>query len=213
MIGSLCSPIESIFGGWPLFVGDLNLCPQGLRAPPDPLHCHHIWSVPASLLVGAPGTATEQRYSTGDFMWGTTHARWAWQEQDSHLSWKYRKQSIPVEPCQPDPIIVMGESRKGNFIKDLREYLAPKTRRWYVKRGIPYRRGYLFHGPPGTGKSSLCIGAAGNVELKIYIINAYQNDVYCFRRILTPLAWQMRGKPATTTAKFESFRFLQYWML
>jgi chaperone BCS1 len=24
----------------------------------------------------------------------------------------------------------------------------------YVQRGIPYRRGYLLSGPPGTGKSA-----------------------------------------------------------
>jgi len=40
------------------------------------------------------------------------------------------------------------------------ELLADCTRflnseRWYAERGIPYRRGYLLHGPPGTGKTSL----------------------------------------------------------
>lgn len=25
---------------------------------------------------------------------------------------------------------------------------------WYLERGIPYRRGYLLHGPPGSGKTS-----------------------------------------------------------
>jgi chaperone BCS1 len=25
---------------------------------------------------------------------------------------------------------------------------------WYIDRGIPYRRGYLLHGPPGSGKTS-----------------------------------------------------------
>jgi ATP-dependent 26S proteasome regulatory subunit len=26
---------------------------------------------------------------------------------------------------------------------------------WYKCRGIPYKRGYLFHGSPGTGKTSM----------------------------------------------------------
>lgn len=32
---------------------------------------------------------------------------------------------------------------------------------WYLSRGIPYRRGYLLHGPPGCGKSSYIQALAG----------------------------------------------------
>ena len=41
----------------------------------------------------------------------------------------------------------------------------------YADRGIPYRRGYLFHGPPGTGKSSLAWAIAGVFGLDIYCIS------------------------------------------
>lgn len=35
---------------------------------------------------------------------------------------------------------------------DIQTFLSKHA--WYEKRGIPYRRGYLLHGPPGTGKTS-----------------------------------------------------------
>lgn len=36
----------------------------------------------------------------------------------------------------------------GEFIRnDIIEFL--KSSKWYQDRGIPYRRGYLFYGPPG----------------------------------------------------------------
>ena len=37
--------------------------------------------------------------------------------------------------------------------QDVLEWQAGKQ--WYSDRGIPYRRGYLLHGPPGGGKTSV----------------------------------------------------------
>jgi DNA polymerase III delta prime subunit len=42
---------------------------------------------------------------------------------------------------------------------------------WYAARGVPYRRGYLFHGPPGCGKTSFVTAAAGQLDCPIYILN------------------------------------------
>lgn len=42
---------------------------------------------------------------------------------------------------------------------------------WYRDRGIPYRRGYLLEGPPGTGKSSLIFALAGHFNRPVYVIN------------------------------------------
>lgn len=37
---------------------------------------------------------------------------------------------------------------------DLKRFLHPDTKKWYRRHGIPFLRQYLFHGPPGTGKTS-----------------------------------------------------------
>lgn len=42
------------------------------------------------------------------------------------------------------------------LIADARDFLASEV--WYAERGIPYRRGYLLHGVPGSGKTSLIHG-------------------------------------------------------
>jgi mitochondrial chaperone BCS1 len=38
-------------------------------------------------------------------------------------------------------------------------------------QGIPYRRGYLLYGPPGSGKSSFIQALAGTLEYNICILN------------------------------------------
>ena len=37
--------------------------------------------------------------------------------------------------------------------------------------GIPYRRGYLLHGPPGSGKTSFIQALAGELEYNLCILN------------------------------------------
>lgn len=37
--------------------------------------------------------------------------------------------------------------------------------------GIPYRRGYLLHGPPGSGKSSFIQALAGELNYDISLLN------------------------------------------
>src|SRR5260370_12305966 len=37
--------------------------------------------------------------------------------------------------------------------------------------GIPYRRGYLLHGPPGSGKTSFIQALAASLNFDIYLVN------------------------------------------
>lgn len=74
-------------------------------------------------------------------------------------------------PNRPFSTVILPQDMKKNIITDAGDYLDRNTRRWYANRGIPYRRGYLLHGPPGTGKSSLSLALAGYFRMKIYIVS------------------------------------------
>jgi chaperone BCS1 len=74
-------------------------------------------------------------------------------------------------PSRPMSTVSLDLKQKASIVMDVNEYLHPTTARWYAARGIPYRRGYLFHGPPGTGKTSLSFALAGIFGLNIYCIS------------------------------------------
>ncbi|CAK4034076.1 mitochondrial chaperone bcs1 [Lecanosticta acicola] len=74
-------------------------------------------------------------------------------------------------PSRPMETVILDSEQKKMIIKDMNEYLHPSSPKWYATRGIPYRRGYLFHGPPGTGKTSLSFALAGIFGLEIYAIS------------------------------------------
>jgi chaperone BCS1 len=43
--------------------------------------------------------------------------------------------------------------------------------RMFIIKGIPYRRGYLLHGPPGSGKTSFIQALAGSLGYDICLLN------------------------------------------
>ena len=55
------------------------------------------------------------------------------------------------------------------LINDARTFL--NSSKWYTERGIPYRRGYLLHGPPGCGKTSFTQVLAGALKLDMCMLS------------------------------------------
>jgi chaperone BCS1 len=76
-----------------------------------------------------------------------------------------------LRPRRPLETIHFDEATKSELVADLTNYLDKNTRSFYTARGIPYRRGYLLHGPPGTGKTSLSLALAGMFGLELYLLH------------------------------------------
>lgn len=65
--------------------------------------------------------------------------------------------------------IILHHGQIDRILSDLDWFLS--AREWYLERGIPYRRGYCFAGPPGTGKTSVVLALAGYLGRPICVLN------------------------------------------
>ena len=88
--------------------------------------------------------------------------------------------------------IILDDGIRELILEDARDFM--KSRQWYADRGtylillsmlrhltnlsgIPFRRGYLLYGAPGSGKTSIIHSLAGELGLDIYIISLSKNGL------------------------------------
>jgi len=83
---------------------------------------------------------------------------------------------IERRSLRPMSTVYAEASVKAGLINDITNFNG--KRQWYTDRGIPYRRGYMLEGPPGTGKTTMIFALASHFHMPVYIINpsAIEND-------------------------------------
>jgi len=79
--------------------------------------------------------------------------------------------SPDLQTRRPIESVHMNGDSKADLLADLDNYNSQECREFYKSRDIPYRRGYLLHGPPGTGKTSTCIALASYYEAELYLLH------------------------------------------
>ncbi|KAF8695643.1 P-loop containing nucleoside triphosphate hydrolase protein, partial [Rhizoctonia solani] len=83
---------------------------------------------------------------------------------DQYGNWR----RLSSKPHRDFGSVVLEPEVKRQLLEDANEFLG--NERWYADRGIPYRRGYLLYGTPGSGKSSSIHALASELRLDIYIV-------------------------------------------
>ena len=93
------------------------------------------------------------------------------------LEWKQFGQPRHKRPLSS---VILDQGVKERIVSDVKDFLSAST--YYYERGrhyftladylgIPYRRGYLLHGPPGSGKTSFIQALAGELDYNICLLN------------------------------------------
>lgn len=82
---------------------------------------------------------------------------------------------IHETPPRSTSSIVLPEGVMEGILADAERFLAAEA--WYRDRGIPWRRGYLLEGAPGSGKSSTTAALAGHLGMNLYLCNVAQTGM------------------------------------
>lgn len=64
---------------------------------------------------------------------------------------------------------IVSDEVDKNFYKDVDQFIGAEKA--YLGQGLPYKRGYILHGPPGCGKTSLIKAIGNEYQLPIFILD------------------------------------------
>jgi chaperone BCS1 len=78
---------------------------------------------------------------------------------------------VHADRIRPRPIesVILADNGHEKLIGDISDFR--NSYKWYTSLGIPYRRGYLFYGPAGGGKTSLAVALASTFGMNVYVLN------------------------------------------
>lgn len=89
---------------------------------------------------------------------------------------------LKLRPKRNLKSVIIRHDIKDAIIAQIEDF--SKRREWYEERGITYKLSYIFHGQPGTGKSSFIFALASYFNRALYTINLNALDDLSFQLAL-----------------------------
>jgi len=98
--------------------------------------------------------------------------------------WDDYWETIEKRPNRNLDTIYLGGTETKIYDK-IKDFLSEETKKTYNDLGIPYKYNMLFHGYPGTGKSSLIFSLASELKMDVALLHfvSDMNDVDFMRAI------------------------------
>ncbi|KAG9035195.1 hypothetical protein FRB95_011929 [Tulasnella sp. JGI-2019a] len=121
-------------------------------------------SLTLTLFTGRKETLDELVAAAAARYWDTSSRLVTVHMCESYGDWG----AIITKQIRPMDSVILPQGMTDLILDDLREFMSNKD--WYAAAGIPWRRGVLLWGPPGTGKSTTVHAMAGELQLEIYCV-------------------------------------------
>lgn len=81
----------------------------------------------------------------------------------AHYGYWNERSDIPERSLDT---VILRAGQREELVADIQRFLDSEDT--YARLGLPWHRGYVFHGPPGTGKSSLARALASHFQLDVH---------------------------------------------
>lgn len=137
----------------------------------------HLFAEDEKVLRSLGNTAFEwcyRRHRDDDTPRPGKHALYCIGLEDGDLGWAF----YGWKKCRPLESIYLPRGMVDSILKDLPDFSSSKTKKLYEKLGIPRRRSYLFHGPPGVGKTSTIQALSSKLNLAVCYLTAVDYLMY-----------------------------------
>jgi ATP-dependent 26S proteasome regulatory subunit len=80
----------------------------------------------------------------------------------------WKDQPVKIKKMRKLNTVILKDGQMEKLTKDVNSFLHDEE--WYLSRDVPYTRGYMFYGVPGTGKSSCIKALAGHTKRHVHYL-------------------------------------------
>lgn len=90
-----------------------------------------------------------------------------------------------TRPCPEGRHVILPDGQYQDVLSDVRTFMGRQE--WYREVGISWRRGYLLHGIPGSGKTSTVLSVAGDLQMEVCVLTLTDIDNEALLRALSSM--------------------------